>query len=448
MALSLPLPSQQPAPSFKNTVPWQRADASRSQFLWPGVTSLLLLVSAALATTPLRDAVSGDNTTHARLALSPAFLILAPLCNFLDALTLLSAQQHYAVFATLLGSAALCGMMRVRRHPGRLGTIRRIESGGVGLVLGLALFLVLYFGGALIPRPMAALRLTNEDELAIDFHSHTSASKDNRTGFSAESNRRWHASAGFHAAYITDHRSFDGVLAGMAGNPLIAGDGLVLLSGIETTFEGEHVNVLGAAPADSSHYRRNRLSISAYNAEWPNDPGNPFVLLTIPAAVSALSPPVDLSAVELSSASPRGIGFALRNRTAILSLADSHDLSVVAGSNNHGWGRTAAAWSVMRIPGWRRLSPRELDASIRKTIRVSGRDAVVVVERRAMAAGDYSAPLALTVPRLLWTMLTTLTWPERFAWIGWTWGLYAVLRLRKAARARPGGSAIPLFRVR
>ena len=71
-------------------------------------------------------------------------------------------------------------------------------------------------------------------------------------------------------------------------------------------------------------------------------------------------------AVEANDASPRGLRQSKRDRAQILALADSLDLALVAGSNNHGWGRTAAAWTLIRIPGWQRMSPASLETAIER----------------------------------------------------------------------------------
>ncbi len=49
--------------------------------------------------------------------------------------------------------------------------------------------------------------------------------------------------------------------------------------------------------------------------------------------------------------------------------------------------------------------------------------------------GDDGALLtALTLPRMLWTMATTLTPAERGSWLAWLWALCALRRLRAKRR--------------
>jgi hypothetical protein len=46
--------------------------------------------------------------------------------------------------------------------------------------------------------------------------------------------------------YITDHATFEGAERGIASNPPFAGQGTMILQGVEAFFNGEHVNLLSA----------------------------------------------------------------------------------------------------------------------------------------------------------------------------------------------------------
>ena len=130
-----------------------------------------------------------------------------------------------------------------------------------------------------------------------------------------------------------------------------------------------------------------------------------------------------VDAVELSNGSPKGLAFARRHRLQILALADSLRVPLVASSNNHGWGSTAAAWTALRIPGWRDLSPADLDAQIRATLRAPWAP-VGVIERTALAPGNGFFATATTLPRLLvhaWRMALPL---ERMAALAWLWSIW------------------------
>ena len=77
------------------------------------------------------------------------------------------------------------------------------------LALSLALFLGFLILGAVWHRPMLSLAGVPQNQLVVDFHSHTNLSHDVKNtwmrGFDAEANRRWHERAGFDVAFVTDH---------------------------------------------------------------------------------------------------------------------------------------------------------------------------------------------------------------------------------------------------
>ncbi len=148
----------------------------------------LLLLTALFPTPRLVDAATLTSWTGARLHLPPLYILLAPLCDLFDQLSLLSKDQHIAFLATLLVGFIAWRLARRRRRArgwlGRTGAELRVA------LAALAGVVAFYAVGVLVPRPMAALRLERSDELAVDFHSHTEASHDGRPGFTAEWNRR------------------------------------------------------------------------------------------------------------------------------------------------------------------------------------------------------------------------------------------------------------------
>ncbi|HEY8851750.1 MAG TPA: hypothetical protein VIM36_06185, partial [Gemmatimonadaceae bacterium] len=194
---------------------------------------------------PLVDAMGPQPSAAATLKTPLLYDFFAPVSNILDTLTLLSPAQYWATFALCLVALFASPIIRTLRRPrefrlrSTIGPCLRCAGGTVAIV------------GLMIVgrRPMAALSLQDPDLVAVDFHSHTSASHDGRSGFDAERNREWHQSSGFHAAYITDHKTFDGALSAAEGNPSVAGNGVTLLPGIELRDVGEHPILLGADPA-------------------------------------------------------------------------------------------------------------------------------------------------------------------------------------------------------
>ena len=396
--------------------------------------SCMILTGAAFPVAPL--VYSGPLAPGARFSLEQPiqYLALAPVARLLDELSLLTSEQH-AVFLASLGVLALGWTLRRDRQCRHLARARRLVRGACQVGWCVAIPLLTYVAGALLPRPMVRLRAAWPEDVLVDFHSHTKRSHDGRWRFDLRANRRWHAAAGFDAAYITDHQAIaDGrALADEGGNaarsPALASAELlpspsnegstILLPGIETVVPGAHINLLGVGPHHAGLFRHKRdLDTLAFAAT--SEPA-PLALLTLPFSLdwSPTQTP-RIAAIELSDASPRGLDFAYRHRERIMALADSLGVAMVASSNLHGWGATAAAWTALRIPGWRRLDAEALDRRIRETLQ-DREWPVTVVERQSLTPGESLVARALVLPRLLvhtWRMLTPL---ERLSCLLWLW---------------------------
>jgi hypothetical protein len=396
------------------------------------VVTAAILLTWPVSVPAVRDMVTRDAVPSARLLHSAGYLLLAPVYDVMDALTLLSIGQLVALVISLAFVFASWRAWRWRAGSSpRLWRELRLALGSLGA------FMAFCAAGVLLPRPMAMLVLGDRDAVKVDVHSHTNSSHDGRRDFGANDNIDWHRSSGFDAAYITDHKSFDGAREAMRANPRYAGDGLVILSGLEFIDNHNHINALGATAADSAwirvESRRQRLG-------WPPlERGTAVFIQTIPENLEHIPVPDHssdrgLAGIELSDGAPRGIGQSQRDRALILRIADSLDLAVVAGSNNHGWGRTAVAWSVLRIPGWRELTPEELGAAIETRIRTERRGAVQVIERRSPDPGSSRLALAATLPAVTWNLLVTLSGAQRISWIIWSWMLAAAMLLYSARR--------------
>jgi len=382
---------------------------------------------------PLVDVATAASPLAAILRMPPLYDLFAPISNLLDAVTLLSPGQYWAAFA-LCGICFLAAaIVRQRRALGRIGTARLARSalgflGGTIAVAGIML---------IAPRPMASLELNDRDLIAVDFHSHTEASHDGRPGFSAERSREWHRSSGFDAVYVTDHRTFDGALAGATRNPATAGRGTVLLPGVELRDGDEHLILIGVDP------RRMKIS----SPDWEGaavaadgGPAPPILLLSLPGDITRIPPEeihgaIRVAGIEALDGSPRGLAQAGMDRDSILAISARLGVALVSASDNHGWGRAAPAWSVLRIPGWRTMKPGQLDIAIRRTILTRGVRAVQVIARRtALPPGNAfeSAVGGLSVGLV---MLRTMSWRERGSWAAWNWGL-CFLSLRRARTKR------------
>lgn len=404
-----------------------------------GVTALVVL-GAAVPASPLREVVSGEAPAGVRLVVDLSYLVPAPLFNVWDHLSVLPLSTHVAVLLT--GILVFLAWRILRPRPRR----PLLHRGAIELAAafgGLVALLLFYAAGALLSRPMAALRVQDPELLVLDLHSHTAHSHDGRGGFDAERNREWHASAGFHAVLVTDHYNWGGYQEARPANPERAGEGVVLMQGSELKLHGKHTNAMG----DSMRYKpwiddtgRNLRPAELEAAVRSGALPPPTFLMALPVDLSdfeGLGPetPLGLLALEVNDASPKGMEQSLRDRALLLAIADSLDLAIFAGSNNHGWGRTAAAWSLMRIPGWQELSPEALEDRVEAELHARRRGALTVVERSVPWHGGNGVRLALAGPEMVVHLFRTLGWGERASWLAWAWGL-AWVRRRRGGAAR------------
>ncbi len=199
--------AQEPKLPWHRRIPW-----------WAVVVTLAVIVTAAFAVEPIRDAVTFEGVGEAHLELSPGYIALAPLSAILDTVTLLTIPQHIAVVIWIIGVYAVWRLLASSTKPDA-----RREIIGAATLLGA--IVVTYAAAAFLPRPMAALTVSDETVLAADFHSHTEASHDGRKGWTDDDVRDWHRDAGFDVAYITDHRSFSGAERGRRVEPAGRGAG-------------------------------------------------------------------------------------------------------------------------------------------------------------------------------------------------------------------------------
>jgi hypothetical protein len=392
-----------------------------------------LVITAVFSLSPLIDIANPASPLAATLRTPFVYELFAPASSVLDAITLLSPAQYWATFAL----CALCflgaSLARQRRTLGHLSARRTARCalgvlGGTVAVLGIML---------IAPRPMASLALHDADLIAVDFHSHTEASHDGRPGFSSERNRKWHRNSGFDAVYITDHQTFDGALNAATNNPAASGEKTVLLPGVELRDGSEHLILLGVDPQ-----RMNVTSPDYQAAAVAADGGPvpPILLLSLPGNISSIpsdeiTGPVRIAGIETSDGSPRGMAQSATARDSVLALGTRLGIALVSGSDNHGWGHVAPAWSALRIPGWRGLTPAQLDVEIRRTILTRGVHAVQVIARRTAPPSHNAIQAALGGVTVGLVMARTMSPEGRVSWIAWSWGL-CLLSLRLARRNR------------
>lgn len=400
----------------------------------PLLISVAVLLSGGFAVQPVRDVASLADVAEAFLVRPGAYVALAPLSNVLDTLTLLSVRQHIAlalgIIVVFLLSRGIAALLVRPRLPLRSDAI----AAGV-LVLAIVLA---YVAAPMLPRPMANLEASDAHVLRVDFHSHTSASHDGRGGWSAGRNRAWHSAAGYDVAYVTDHATVVEAEKGMAANPNPATEGVTLLQAIEVTWTGEHVAILGAQRMYKGLLTPNLRDVDEQSLHLASLlPGRePVVIWNHPRQLNRLpiaSGPgsVGVRAIEIVNGAPDGMDEVRPKRAQIAALAESRNVALTGGSDNHGWGRTAPAWTLMRIVGWRGMQGDSLAFNIERVFREGGFRSTRVVERRVADPGSSKLQLFATVFTVPARMLTTLSNDERFAWLLWTWGIFALLRWRR-----------------
>ena len=405
--------------------------------------SLAVVIAGWFPVAPVRDAATLQDLAEVSLVRPRAYIDFAPLSDVLDAITLLSERQHIAV---LLGLAGMWGLWRFARPGAMRRGWRENMSSFATLVTVVA---VLYAAAACLPRPMARLTSLDPDVLRIDFHSHTQTSKDARRSYSIERNRAWHHAGGYDVAYVTDHDTFAGAERGLADDPSTWNGSTILLGGIEVSWKGEHVGVVG----DES---MSRCMLSANLHDF--DPRNP-----LPARCRGDRGPIvvwnhprdpQLAKLPLASGAVRGIEIAngalhsmdlvRSKRERIVSLARQHNLSLLSGTDSHGWGYAAPDWTLLRLEGWRHFDRDELAARIEQALRVGGFGATRVVERTTADYGTNATELALSVVLVPWRMLTALSTDERRMWLVWALAIVAVeWQVRRWRVSRPGAAASP-----
>jgi hypothetical protein len=410
---------------------------------WAVLTTVVVMLSTAFMVDPLRDASTFQPVTEVHLVHSTAYLVLAPFCDVYDTLSLMSLRQHVVILITL---SVLFVAWRWWRGARRGTTAVREARAVVFGVFGLLLF---YAVGVLVPRPMAALVVNpplNQALVTVDFHSHTNFSHDGAPWFTPGANRRWHHDAGYDVAYITDHRTVQGAAQALARNPSVAGEGTTILQGLEVVWHNAHVNVLGAERTYLGLTDKNLRDIDdtalALASMVPHH--EPVLIYTFPdllrylrAATAPGTPGV--RAIEIVDGSPRGLGDTRRLRTKISTIADTFNLALVSGTDNHGWGYTAPAWTLMLLPGWRGMTPDSLAGAIDDAIRTRGFEATQVIERREANTSLSTARLMGTAPIVAWRAFTMLTDNERVSWLIWIWGIVLV---RVAWRRRRRSNAV------
>ncbi len=201
--------------------------------------------------------------------------------------------------------------------------------------------------------------------------------------------------------------------------------GIALLPGAEWSVYRQDVLALGeVAPMVPARYamntpamvalfpdlhRQGALALAAMPGYWQNhwDDLDAFVR-------------AGLDGFEVVNCAPRALAFPPAARARVIGLARAHNLLIVGGSNNSGWGRVTCVWNL--------VAPN-----------AHGYPANHVVARPlALLQGEW---LPWTAPYTQpWFMLRSLSWPERVIWL--TWILVALIYRATPRRAGDHSLAI------
>ena len=171
-----------------------------------------------------------------------------------------------------------------------------------------------------------------------------------------------------------------------------------------------------------------------------------MLIETIPGNLSKVPVPTPrgaagVQAIEIVDGSPRGLSQTRRERARIVHLADSLNLALVSGSDNHGWGRAApgvdadANSRLARHADGLAVAPHRGRAARRRAAKQRASSSV------ASPADESESRWRSPAPLVAWRMLTTLSADERVMWFVWTWGIVLLARGLRRYRSRRAATA-------
>jgi hypothetical protein len=406
-----------------------------SRFRIPLAITVLLLGARLAAVPPLADPVAGPAPDSLRLSVPALYLLFAPVFSLWDGISMLSMRR---LVGLLSGMALLYLLWRmlaffIRRGKGQRRPAWYLLLRELAVLLGsIAVLVSFLLLGALWHRPMLALSGVPKGERVVDFHSHTRLSHDVRgtlmDRFDAVANQRWHARAGFDAAFITDHNTV-GRQSAIAGlRPRGPAGGTVLCPGIEISAWRAHIVLLGeTGPVDRNRYsgsledllRLLETSDREYQAlsvaSLPEYRRNHWNRLDTLIGAG-------LDGFEVVNASPKANEITRAERDTVIRLARSRNRFVVGVSDSHGWGATSMVWNLVQVPSQTRTSG--VCASILEQLQ-TGFGSVKIIERHRLR-GDAAWPVLLTPIGVVWETWRSMGWALTISWLCWVWALGAI----------------------
>jgi hypothetical protein len=288
---------------------------------------------------------------------------------------------------------------------------------------------------------MLSLAGTADDDIVVDFHSHTNVSHDVRDtwmqGFDARANRRWHTRAGFDAAFLTDHNTVEALATMNAGGQTIGRDtATVLCPGVEVSAWHAHVVLLGSTVAvDRSRYNKSLDGLLSLLASSDSTHGG-LSVASLPeyrryhwGRLDSLAG-AGLDGFEIVNASPKANELTREEVESVIAVARAQDKFVVGVSDSHGWGATSMVWNLVRSI---RPQPGDACSGVMQTLR-TGFSAVRIVERHRLRPEDWW-PLWLTPVGVVWETWRSMGWALTAGWLTWIWAWALRPRLRKSGNS-------------
>lgn len=399
------------------------------------VSFLLLVARFAFPAAALSDPAGGALPAGLHLAFPLLNILLAPLFDLWDGVTLLAMPRLHAFLVG--GVAAIAAASLLGARTGR--SVRWLAATKY-LALGLAFLALFVLVGIAWRRPMAHLAGVPTDRWVVDLHSHTSLSRDAKSflqrDFDLEASRAWHRRGGYDAFFVTDHdRGGLPPFGGSAARP-------VNCPGEELSLWRAHIVVLGTFDSiprslyvDSAPGIARLLGESTTRwggvtlASIPEYDENHFA--DLPAWMAA-----GLDGFEVSNAAPKANAQPLPHRDSVIALARANGRWLAGVSDQHGMGATAQAWTL--VPRFGGHIPDLMVAhqcrEILEVLETRGFDATQVIERHRLRI-DPPWPLWATLVAVPWEGWRAAGMAQLLSWLAWTWGIAGVTMLRRRRAA-------------
>lgn len=380
-----------------------------------GLTAVV--VAAQLFRQPaLMNVVSGQEPAAVSLTYPIAHIVFAPVTVPADWINAGSRAELAGFFAWALAGYLVARLMGVRR------SLWRESVYFVAFVLGLLAFSAwLVF----LPRSIPRLVAPADSTLIFDAHSHSSASRDGRRGFGAAANAGWHARAGFHAAFLTDHNQYGAARQWRTDRPAGA---VRLLDGEELSLRDMHLIVLG---------NTQRINNEPWNDSWDSTlmlvrqlaaaPERPYLVASLPeywkhrwGTDIGVMVEAGIEGFEIWTTSPKAMEVPDPVRREVIARATVERLGMFGATDMHGIGHTASVWNVASVPGWHSLGDSALTQRLVDGFRERAGSAHDVVALRRWLPQSKAGSL-FAVPLGLLTALRTMSPGHAAALLVWIW---------------------------